>query len=290
MTNADVQAVCRVGATLGEGPAWIARDQSLWFVDIKHPRLYRFHAATRTLDHWAAPAQIGWALPAADGTMIAGLQTGLHRFDPGSGSFTLIAEVEPDRPGNRLNDATVAPDGTLWFGSMDDDEQAETGHFYRLDGRTVIDSGHPPVAITNGPACSIDGRTLYTTDTLGRTIWAQAVNDDHTLGPQRVFATIEEGAGYPDGPTIDAEGCLWTGLYGGWAVRRYDPDGRLMRSVTMPVANVTKIAFGGADLRTAFATTARQGLDAAARERQPLAGDLLAFDPGVAGAALTTVR
>ena len=288
--STEVRQVCALGATLGEGPAWVAHEQALWFVDIKYPRLYRFSPDSGTLDHWDAPAQIGWALPAADGTMIVGLQTGLHRFDTAEGRFTPLAMVEPDRPGNRLNDATVAPDGTLWFGTMDDGESAATGRFYRLERGTVVDSGHPPVAITNGPACSIDGRTLYTTDTLGRTIWAQPINDDHTLGPQRLFATIEEGAGYPDGPTIDAEGCLWTGLYGGWAVRRYDPDGRLMRSFAMPVANVTKIAFGGADLRTAYVTTARQGLDPAALARQPLAGDLLAFDPGVAGTALTAIR
>ncbi|MCG6120747.1 MAG: SMP-30/gluconolactonase/LRE family protein, partial [Blastomonas sp.] len=89
--------------------------------------------------------------------------------------------------------------------------------------------------------------------------------------------------GYPDGSVIDAEGCLWIALYAGWGVRRYDPSGRLMSTVRFPVANVTKIAFGGADLATAYATTARKGLDSAALEAQPHAGDLFAFDPGVAG-------
>ena len=91
-------------------------------------------------------------------------------------------------------------------------------------------------------------------------IWARMARSSN----KRVFVEIEEGAGYPDGPTVDSEGCLWTGLFGGWGVRRYAPDGRLLQTVRFPVANVTKIAFGGDDLTTAYATTAAKGLDAAA--------------------------
>ncbi len=85
------------------------------------------------------------------------------------------------------------------------------------------------------------------------------VNDDGSLGAMRVFATIEEGAGYPDGPVVDSEGCVWTGLFFGWGVRRYAPDGTLLETVKLPVSNVTKIAFGGPDLKTAYVTTARKG-------------------------------
>ena len=89
--------------------------------------------------------------------------------------------------------------------------------------------------------------------------------------------------------TVDSEGCLWTGLFGGWGVRRYAPDGRLLQVVRFPVANVTKIAFGGPDLTTAYATTAAKGLDAAARNAQALAGGLFCFHapaPGVPARAV----
>ena len=71
--------------------------------------------------------------------------------------------------------------------------------------------------------------------------------------------------------------------FAGWGVRRYDPSGRLIATMPMPVANITKIAFGGPDLRTAYATTASKGLSAAQLAAQPLAGALFAFDAGVAG-------
>lgn len=277
------ESVLSLGATLGEGPVWVARDAALWFVDIKEHRIHRFNPATGASRQWAAPAQVGWVLPTADGRFAAGLQTGVHRFDPADGSFALLHAPEAHLPGNRQNDATVAPDGAIWFGTMDDGEEQDSGRFYRLHKGLCADAGLPPVSITNGPALSPDGRILYHTDTLGKKIWRTTLAEDGGVVDTTLFAEIEDGAGYPDGPTVDAEGCVWTGLFGGWAVRRYDPAGKRMRDVRFPVANITKIAFGGADLRTAYATTARKGLDMTALTAQPLAGDLFAFDPGVAG-------
>jgi sugar lactone lactonase YvrE len=137
--------------------------------------------------------------------------------------------------------------------------------------------------ITNGPAFSPDGGTLYHTDTLQKRIYAFDLRNDGSLSDKRVFVTIEEGAGYPDGPVVDAEGCVWTGLFGGWAARRYAPDGRLLQCVAFPTANVTKLAFGGADLTTVYATTARKGLDANALAAQPEAGGLFRFETDIPG-------
>lgn len=284
----SVEPVLRVAATLGEGPVWI--DDRLWFVDIKGKRVHRFNPADGTIRHWDAPDQVGWVLPAATGDMVAGLRTGLHRFDPASGRFVLLHNPEPGSPGNRLNDAATDSEGRLWFGSMDDGEADRSGRLYRCDGGACRDTGLPPVAITNGPAVSTDARTLYHTDTLGKTIWRVAVGASGELGTPERHIVIEDEAGYPDGSVIDAEGCLWVALYGGWGVRRYDPAGDLMQFFRFPVSNVTKIAFGGEGLKTAYATTARKGLDAAALAAQPLAGDLFAFEPGVAGLPVTPAK
>jgi sugar lactone lactonase YvrE len=277
------RSVLNVQATLGEGPVWVAREQALYFVDIKAHRVHRFDPATGDHRSWDAPGQVGWVLPAEDGAFLAGLQHGVSRFDPATGMFAVIATPEASMPSNRLNDATVDAAGRVWFGSMDDGEGADSGRLYVLDGGEVRDTGLPPVTITNGPAIAPDGRTLYHTDTLGRVIHAVTVNDDGTLGTPRIFAKIDPADGWPDGSVVDAEGHIWTGLWEGWRARRYAPDGRIVQEVRFPCSNITKIAFGGPDLRTAYATTARKGLDAAALEAQPLAGNLFAFDAGVAG-------
>jgi sugar lactone lactonase YvrE len=267
--------VWRVGAELGEGPMWSAREQALWFVDIKGRKLHR-HAARSGENHsWSAPDQPGFVVPTVAGDFMCGLKTGLHRFDPASGAFTQAWTVEPDKPGNRLNDACVDREGRLWFGSMDDGESKPTGAFYCLTDKGP-ERRDGPYAITNGPAVSPDGRTLYHIDTVNRVIYASDIHDDSSLSNKRVFATIDQPGAYPDGPVVDAEGCVWTGLWGGWCVVRHDPRGRLVQSVRLPCANVTKAAFGGADLRTLYVTTAWKGMSARDRADQPLAGCLFA--------------
>jgi len=280
VTEAPV-CVWRLEAALGEGPVWI--DGALWFVDIKAHQVHRFVPSTGERRSWLAPAQVGFVLPASDGKFIAGLQGGLSLFDPGSAKFTSLCPVEQDLPNNRLNDAVVDSEGRLWFGTMDDGEQAQSGAFYRYARGAVEPAGVGRIAITNGPAVSPDGQRMYWVDTLAGTISACALRPDGALGESSVLITIPAEEGHPDGPSIDSEGCLWVGLYGGWEARRYSPMGELLKRVRFPVANITKLAFGGPDLRTAFATSARQHLSPAEIVQQPDAGGLFQFDVDVPG-------
>ena len=281
------ETVWDVGAELGEGPVWVERDRALWFVDIKRQKIYRLDPASGARHSWDSPEQIGFLLPASRGGFIAGLQSGLHRFEESSGAFSLLAAVEAELEGNRINDGVVDPSGRLWFGTMDNREQAPSGAFYRFDDNRVADAGLAKVTITNGPAVSPDGRTLYHVDTLAGLIHASELHADGSLGATRPFVRIAAEDGFPDGPTVDAEGCVWIGLYCGWEARRYSPEGALVGRVRFPTANITKVAFGGDDLRTLYATTARQGLSAEQLAAQPEAGNLFAIPvdvPGLPGA------
>lgn len=279
---ASPECVLRSACELGEGPVWRADDRSVWFVDIKGLRIHRFEPGTGAAWSWAAPGQPGFIAPTDAGDWIVGLKTGLHRFDPTRGHFELLATVEDTSLNNRLNDGFVDANGRLWFGSMDDGETKLTGALYSLDrGRLQRrDAGY---CITNGPAMSPDGRVLYHTDTLKKSLYAFDVAANGDLSGKRIFAQIEDGAGYPDGPAVDAEGCVWTGLYAGWGLRRYSPSGELLEFVRFPCANVTKPAFGGEDLKTIYATTAWKGLTADQRASQPLAGGLFSFPASVPG-------
>jgi xylono-1,5-lactonase len=289
MMTPEPRSIWGLRCELGEGPVWVQRDQALWFTDIKKQQVHRYDPLRGSRRSWDAPEQIGFLLPARSGGFVAGLQSGLHRFDEGSGRFEPLAAVEPDRPGNRINDGVVDPSGRLWFGTMDNGERGKTGAFFRFEGGRVHHTGLDGIAITNGPALSPDGRILYWVDTLGGTISACEVAEDGALGPSRPFARIDPAEGYPDGPTVDSEGCVWISLYAGWEARRYSPAGDLVARVRFPVANVTKIAFGGDDLRTAYATTARQLLKPEALARQPEAGDLFEFRVEVPGLACPLV-
>lgn len=273
------ECIWPVAAELGEGP--LCWNGAVWFVDIKQDSIHRLDLARGSRKSWVAPAAPGFLVPLKGGNFIAGTRAGLRSFSPGTGEFDVLATVEPDRPGNRLNDGAVDARGRLWFGSMDDAEREPTGRLYCFsrDGLKAMDAGY---VITNGPAFSPDGRIFYHTDTLARTIHAFDLAEDGEISGKRVFVRIEDGAGYPDGAVVDAEGCLWTGLFAGWAARRYSPKGELLQTVRFPVANITKLALDGT---VAYATTAWKGLDAAARNSQPLAGGLFRFEVETPGQA-----
>lgn len=275
-----MQCVWNVGATLGEGPLWDDRSGILWFVDILSGRVHAFTPATgetRTIELGGYPA---FLLADAAGGFVLGRGHALELFD-GDRVTGEIARVEM-RAGNRLNDATVDPSGAIWFGSMDFGCSLPTGAVHRYAHGSLTTVGGE-CAITNGPAVTSDGRFLYHVDTLAGVIWRFEISGGSILKDGQIFATIDPADGAPDGVVLDSADHLWVGLWGGWGGRRYAPDGSLVESVRLPCANVTKIAFGGPDLTTAYATTARDNMDDAALADQPLAGGLFAFPVSVPG-------
>lgn len=265
----DPELVWDLGAELGEGPVWDARRRSVWFVDIKGRALHRYGIDHGDRTTWPTPDQTGFALPAVDGSLICGVRGGLHRFDPAEGTFSLIVGVEADRPRNRLNDGFVASDGSVWFGSMDDSEATVSGALYRFHNGAVTrkDDGY---RVTNGPAMSPDGGTLYHNDTTEGRIYAFD-HADGALTGKRLFAETP-GVG-ADGPSVDAAGVVHVGLFNGWGVARFSPAGERLEPIRMPVQTVTKAAFAGDDLRDLYCTTAWLG-NADKRQAQPGLGGL----------------
>lgn len=285
MTN-DLIPQCLLSSSceLGEGALWTDDERAVWFVDILGLRLHRFETETGRHDSWATPTRPGFVVHCTGGGVIVGLEKGLYRFSLTAPVFQLLVRVESERPQNRLNDGVVGPDGALWFGSKNEPEDDATGAWYRWTGAgdpVRFDDGY---VVTNGPAFSLDGRTLYHSDSIRRRVLARTVEPDGSVGENRVFAEIGAAAGYPDGLAVDSEGCVWVAMYAGWAVRRYNFDGRLLGTYSLPCANVTRPCFGGSDRRTVYLTTARGGLSGDERAAQPLAGALFAFRSPVPGA------
>jgi sugar lactone lactonase YvrE len=259
------EVAVRAQATLGEGPTWDG-ERLLW-IDILGARLHTYdpvsgHRTVRVLDQ-----HIGAVKPRAGGGLVLNLRDGVALLDP-DGSFRWLHH-EPV-PGRRANDAAVAPDGSLWVGTMRYDEAPGGGTLSRVtaDGthRTVLDD----VAVSNGTGWSPDGRLMYYVDSPTRRVDVLDHENGQVSG-RRTFVEIEDGAGFPDGLTVDADGCVWVALWDGGAVRRYTPDGELDRVITLPTPRVTACAFGGPDLTDLYITTARVGLDAP----HPVAGSLL---------------
>jgi sugar lactone lactonase YvrE len=269
------EVAVRAYATLGEGPTWDPHAQRLIWVDILGSRVHTYDPVSGHRTVMATEQHVGAAKPRAGGGLVVNLRDGVGLYGPkgpeGSGEPFRWLHREPV-PGRRANDAAVAPDGSLWFGTMRYDEAPRGGTLSRLapDGtvRTILDD----VAVSNGTGWSPDGRLMYYIDSPTRRIDVFDVSGDDQLPfNRRQLVAIEEGAGFPDGLTVDADGCVWVALWDGGAVRRYSPSGELDRIVELPVSRPTACAFGGADLTDLYITTARTGLDAP----HPLSGSLL---------------
>ncbi|RKF17640.1 SMP-30/gluconolactonase/LRE family protein [Altericroceibacterium spongiae] len=265
---------------LGEGPVWLEAEQALRFVDIKGRAVLRYDPASGRGERLETGGMPSFIYPTDGDALLFGSEQQLKLLYPDGHVETHCDIPEPGR--NRTNDGAVDPDGRLWFGLSDMPEDHPGGELRCYD-RGRITRKLDGVTVPNGPAICTEGRLLYHVDSPNRAIWRFTIAEDGSLTDHLLFTQIEEQAGYPDGVVLDAEGCLWVALWDGWGVRRYGPDGQLLDHIPFPCARVTKLAFGGPDLTTAFITTARGGLSEAELADQPLAGSLFTFESPVAG-------
>ena len=269
--------------TLGEEILWDARSDSLLWVDIEDPAVWRHDPASGRSRRLALDEKLSFAVLTPDPeVVVAGFKSGVARLDLSTGARTPLVNPHEHRPGNRLNSGSVGPDGALWFGSMDDAEEEATGSYYRWDGESLEGFGGK-AAVTNGPIVAPDGRSVYTIDTYNGVIRVHDL-DGSRVGEPRPLVAFEEGWGKPDGLTLDAEGHLWVCHYAGSRITRFTPEGEIERIVPVPTALVTKCAFGGPDLSTLYITTCLRGRD---RTLDPMAGHVYAVETAFKGLPAT---
>lgn len=277
---------------LGEGPIWHAGRQQLFFFDINEQTLFAVTAAGEIVDSWLFNETVAAAAIVDDHTLVLATDTGLKQFDLTTGGMNRINEIEADNPQTRTNDSRVHPSGAFWIGTMTRSEQeAPIGsvYHYRAGTLTTLKSG---ISIPNATCFSPDGTIAYWTDTPTRKIM-QCATDPATglpIGAWTLFADVSDGRGYPDGAVVDSQGYLWNAKWGGSCVVRHAPDGSIDRIVEVPVSQVTCPAFGGADLKTLFITTAAKNLTAEQLAVEKVAGGLFAIDVDVAGQAETPIQ
>ncbi|MFV8817877.1 SMP-30/gluconolactonase/LRE family protein [Haliea sp. E17] len=269
---------------LGETPLWSGREQALYWVNCEQPpQVHRWYPGEDRHDSWDMPERVGGIALKASGGLLVVLSHGIYDFDPLSGSLELrLASPLPAHIS--LHETLVDRQGRLWVGAYDhqftpDNRDAKGGFIFRLDG-DVLTPVVPGISVANGLAVSPDNTVLYYADAPTRTAMACDLDPaSGELGEPREFLRLQDGEGFVDGATVDAEGGYWLAAVGAGAMRRYLPDGSLDRVVKIPVSNPTKAAFGGAGLNTLYVTTTRLkiGPDAEAN------GGVYALDVGVRG-------
>jgi len=276
--------------TVGESPVWVPEENALYWVDIPAGGLQRWNAETGHVDAWTTPEMLACIARCGDGSWVAGMESGffhLHANNDGSLDSELLAHVDHARPDMRLNDGRCDRQGRFWAGSMvlNMGANAAEGTMYRFSHgqRGPLDPRLSGFIVPNGLGFSPDGRTMYLSDShpLAQQIWAFDYDiDSGTPSNRRLFVDMNHFCGRPDGAAVDADGCYWICANDAGLIHRFTPDGRLDRSLAVPVKKPTMCAFGGSRLDTLFVTSIRPGDD---RDEQSLAGGVFALDAGVKG-------
>jgi sugar lactone lactonase YvrE len=276
----SIDVAVKTEAVLGEGPTWDAGTSTLLWVDVLASQVHRYTPRSGEDAVLDVPQHVGAAKPREHGGLVLNLRDGVALVDR-DGTRTWL--VYWARDGVRGNDAAVDPSGRLWAGTMRYDEGRGGGWLVRVepDGAAKVVLGD--VTISNGTGWSPDGDLMYYVDTPEQRI--DVFDYDTATGEatgRRVLCAVDGTAGQPDGLCVDAEGCVWVALWGGSAVRRYTPDGRLDREIALPVPRPTACCFGGDDFTDLYVTTARTGLDERSLAEHPLSGSVLVL-PGAGG-------
>ena len=265
---------------LGECPLWDERLQCMWWVDIRAPALRRWDPARQALQTWPLPELVGSiALTERDGVVLVALRSRLALFDTASERFETLVEARLPQD-HRFNDGRCDRQGRFWVGTMHHLTRAPEGSLFRLDAQGFSEVIAGGIAIPNSLAFSPDGRTMYFADSLQHRI--DAFDYDPAAGRRgaaRVLAAIEPPA-FPDGSCVDAQGFLWSAQFHNARLVRYAPDGRVDRTLAVPMKRPTCCTFGGDDFGTLYVTGVSHSMSDAEHAADPQAGALFAFDIG----------
>lgn len=283
-----IETVVDAHATIGESPLWIAHERALYWIDVKAPALHRYEPATGATRTWRVTSDLGGYAMLEGGAALVALRHGLHRLDLRSGKLELLVPPPFDPALFRFNEGACDTAGRFWIGVMFDPvvgsppQRPGQLHSFTLDGglRPEPDAAE----LHNGMAFSADGGTLF----LSHSNSGQIFKFDYEcatgrLRNRRVFATIPDHLGIPDGAAIDVDGAYWCALHGAAKLRRFRADGSVDRDIVMPFSQPTMCTFADDQLSTLYVTSASDKMSDDQKRREPLAGALVRLLPGVRG-------
>lgn len=271
---------------LGEGAYWNAQEQRLYWVDIKLMRIHCYQPATKEFNHWQLPGIVGCLSPCVNGGLIIGFEDKIAHFDTSNSKLKILFD---SKSGIRMNDGLTDPAGRFWVGQADDDFK-QRGKLFRYDPNGQCQVMEEGLDISNGLDWDLERQLFYLADSPQRIIHVFDYDHEHgAIANRRLFIQFTENDGYPDGFILDSEKHIWCCMWDGHKIVRVSPEGRVVRTIEMPVQRPTKCGFGGADLRTLYVTSAAGDLDEDELLEMP-AGNVFSIDVGVAGREMTAFK
>ena len=260
---------------LAEGPFWCNRSKALYWVDIPAMEVWCWHQASGLRRSWHFDKKVSAVFTTQSYRLLLCMADGVAYFDPETEVLEYLCKLDEDRPNNRLNDAKCDRNGTLFVGSMDDNEELKSGRLWRVDqtGKRLclLDN----IGISNTLAWDYSRHRFYFADSMTGKIHLYPWPEFEDVRTSKPFVQTPEGVG-PDGSCLDSEGNLWNAMWGAGCVVCYSPEGVVKHLLELPFKCPTSCAFGGEDGSTLFITSASVG------EKDPMtvpfAGQVVAID------------
>lgn len=281
----SIHCVSSLKNQIGESPVWCAEEQTLYWVDITKPAIYRLRLATGETAEWIMPTEIGSIGLREQGGVIIALRTGFHLFDFDTEKLQRIGDPEAHLPMTRFNDGKVAPDGRFWAGTMDDRmDKQPVGALYRLDADYTWHRCLTGLRGSNGLAWSPDGRVMYHSDSRIGNIHAYDYNvETGEISNRRLFAAQNPQSGRPDGAAVDEAGYYWSAGITAGTLNRWSPTGQLELQIELPCSAPTMPCFGGTDMKTIFITSLTRNQSPEQLAAKPQSGGVFALKVSVPG-------
>ncbi|HEY2659782.1 MAG TPA: SMP-30/gluconolactonase/LRE family protein [Caulobacteraceae bacterium] len=192
----------------------------------------------------------------------------IERVDLTTGKADRLYESCGDFPLNAPNDLVFDAQGGLWFTDMGKNlprRSDRSGLYYcQPDGSGIMEAHFGGLSY-NGIGLSRDEKTLFVADTHSARLWRFELDAPGRLAEssvrssgRRVYVATAPGDVMLDSLALTKSGKVCVGTLGNGGITVFDVDGS-SEHLALPDHTVTNIAFGGADMRTAYITLAGTG-------------------------------
>jgi len=269
---------------LGEGPLWHPERQELFWFDILSHRL--FNRTDGGVRHWQFDEPVSAAGWIDRNRLLVASASSLSCFDIAGGTAESVVALEHDNPVTRSNDGRADPYGGFWIGTMGMNAEANAGSIYRYF-HGELRRLYGDITTSNAICFSPDGAFAYFTDTAVGIVMRQHLNptDGWPVGEPETYLDLSKADFGVDGAVIDADGRFWSAHWGASRIACYDPQGALVEEIRVPASQISCPAFGGPDLSTLYATSARENMSPEELQNEPLAGQTFFVETQAKGQA-----
>lgn len=275
---------------VGESAVWHAVESALYWVDIDGKSVHRLHPSSGKYSRWNTATEPSAIAVDQDNNLVLATRAGFVYLNTTTGELSDIVPAPYDTSIVRFNDGRTDPAGRFWVGTMYEPRDQPRAEMYVLDKGQLRQAWAGGMTNSNGLSFSPDGKTMYHSDTTTHRVDAYDYDiKTGTASNRRNLVTFSDDkkaadyGGRPDGAAVDSEGNYWSAMYEGGRIVKLSPTGELLQEIELPVRCPTSVAFGGADLRTLYVTSASKGRSTEELAKYPHSGKVLAFAVDVPG-------